>query len=87
VYSAVLSGHPVVAWVTYNWLPATRSDYTAFDGRVIPYAGPIEHAVTVVGVTPTTVVINNPDVGREVIAKSLFEAAYATYNNMAVILQ
>lgn len=87
VYAAILAGHPVMAWVTYQWVSAERSDYTAFDGTVIPYAGPVEHAVTVVGVTPTEVYINNPDTGVEVISKSLFEASYATYNNMAVILK
>ena len=86
VYSDILSGHPVVAWVTYQWVTPARHDYTAFDGRVIPYAGPVEHAVTVVGVTPTTVYINNPDFGLQVISKSLFEATYATYNDMAVVL-
>jgi uncharacterized protein YvpB len=87
VYADVLAGHPVVAWVTYQWVSAQRSDYTAFDGSVIPYAGPVEHAVTVVGVTSTDVVINNPDSGQEVISKSVFEASYATYNNMAVVLR
>ena len=87
VYADVLGGHPVVAWVTYQWVSAQRSDYTAFDGKVIPYAGPVEHAVTVVGVTSTDVIINNPDFGREVISKSVFEASYSTYNNMAVVLK
>jgi uncharacterized protein YvpB len=87
VYAAVLAGHPVVAWVTYQWASAERSDYTAFDGTVIPYAGPVEHAVTIVGVTPTQVYVNNPDAGLEIISKSRFEASYATYNNMAVVLK
>lgn len=87
VYQYILAGHPVVTWVTYQWVNAQRVDYLAYDGRVIPYAGPVEHAVTVVGVTPTNVIINDPDVGRTVISKSLFEASYATYNNMAVVLK
>jgi len=86
LYSAVLAGHPVVAWVTYQWVSAQRSDYVAFDGRTIPYAGPVEHAVTVVGVTSTTVYINDPDLGQYQVPKSVFEAAYATYNQMAVVL-
>jgi uncharacterized protein YvpB len=86
VYDAVLAGHPVVAWVTYQWVTAQRTDYVAYDGRVIPYAGPVEHAVTVVGVSDTTVTINNPDSGVEVVSKATFEAAYATYNQMAVVL-
>jgi uncharacterized protein YvpB len=86
VYDAVLGGHPVVAWVTYEWANVQRSDYTAYDGRMIAYVGPFEHAVTVIGVTPTQVYVNNPDFGLEVIPRSLFESAYATFNNMAVIL-
>ena len=87
VYQYILSGHPVVTWVTYQWVNAQRADYVAYDGRVIPYAGPVEHAVTVVGVTPTDVIVNDPDFGRTVISKTLFEASYATYNNMAVVLR
>jgi len=86
VYAAILAGHPVVVWVTYQWVIPQRADYTALDGRVIPYAGPVEHAVTVVGVTPTEVYVNNPDSGPEVVSKAVFEAAYATYNQMAVVL-
>ena len=87
VYDYILAGHPVVAWVTYQWVNAQRADYTAYDGRVIPYAGPVEHAVTVVGVTATEVIINDPDFGRTVVSKSLFESSYATYNHMAVVLK
>jgi uncharacterized protein YvpB len=86
VYEAVLAGHPVVTWVTYQWVIQRRQDYTAFDGRVIPYAGPGEHAVTVVGVDATRVLINNPWSGPEWINKALFERVYATYNQMAVVL-
>lgn len=86
VYEAILAGHPVVTWVTYQWVVLRRQDYLAFDGRTIPYAGPGEHAVTVVGVDPTRVLINNPWSGPEWISKALFERVYATYNQMAVVL-
>lgn len=86
VYEAVLAGHPVVTWVTYQWVILRRQDYVAFDGRTIPYAGPGEHAVTVVGVDSTRVLINNPWSGQEWISKPLFERVYATYNQMAVVL-
>jgi len=86
VYEAVLAGHPVVTWVTYRWVILRRQDYVAFDGRTIPYAGPGEHAVTVVGVDSTRVLINNPWSGQEWISKPLFERVYATYNQMAVVL-
>lgn len=87
LYADVLAGHPVVAWVTYQWVGASRQDYVAFDGRLIPYAGPVEHAVTVVGVTATQVYVNNPDFGLEVISRTVFESSYATYNDMAVVLE
>lgn len=86
VYDAVLQGHPVVAWVTYGWGPTARNDYVAFDGRPVPYAGPVEHAVTVVGVNETSVLVNNPMSGPEWVSKSTFEASYWTYQQMAVVL-
>lgn len=72
--------------MTYNWVIQHRRDYVAFDGKTITYAGPGEHAVVVVGVTPTRVLINNPWSGPEWIAKSTFEPVSATYDDMALIL-
>ena len=86
LYDAVLSGHPAVVWVTYHWVRLTRKDYVAFDGKTVTYAGPGEHAVTIVGVQPTRVLINNPSTGVEWIDKPTFEAIYAIYDHMAVIL-
>jgi hypothetical protein len=67
-------------------LPGTNEDYIAFDGTSVPYAGPVEHSVTVAGVNPTSILINDPDAGQYWIPKSTFESAYATYNQMAVVL-
>ena len=86
VYEAVLAGHPVVTWVTYQWVILRRQDYVAFDGRVIPYAGPGEHAVTIVGVDATRLLVNNPWSGQEWVTKTVFERVYQTYNQMAVVL-
>jgi len=86
LYDAVLNGHPAVVWVTYHWVRLTRKDYVAFDGKTVTYAGPGEHAVTLVGVQPTRVLINNPSTGVEWIDKATFEAIYAIYDHMAVIL-
>lgn len=86
VYDAVLNGHPAVVWVTYHWVRLTRKDYVAFDGKTVTYAGPGEHAVTIIGVQPTRVLINNPATGVEWIDKPTFEAIYAIYDHMAVIL-
>jgi uncharacterized protein YvpB len=87
VYQAIRDGHPVVAWVTYHWVSAKRRDYVSFDEKTIPYAGPVEHAVTVYGVTADDVYINDPWNGRERVSRQTFETSFATYNHMAVILQ
>lgn len=86
VYDAIAQNHPVVAWVTYRWVTTPRNDFVAFDGRLVPYAGPVEHTVTVVGVNDDSVLVNNPLSGPQWVSKSTFEAAYATYQQMAVIL-
>ena len=86
LYSYVLDGHPAIVWVADEWVAAVRSDYTAFDGTTVPYAGPVEHSVTVSGVSPTSVLVNDPDAGRYWIPKSTFESVYQTYNQMAVVL-
>jgi uncharacterized protein YvpB len=86
VYSYVLDGRPTIVWVAYEWVAASRSDYVAFDGTTVPYAGPVEHSVTVAGVSPTSVLVNDPDAGRYWIPKSIFESVYQTYNQMAVVL-
>jgi uncharacterized protein YvpB len=86
LYDQVLHAHPSVVWVTYQWATPTRNDYVAFDGRPIPYAGPVEHAVTLVGVRPDSVWVNNPLTGLERISKPVFEAAYHVFGDMAVVL-
>jgi uncharacterized protein YvpB len=87
VYQAVRDGHPVVVWATYHWVVAPRRDYVSFDEQTIPYAGPIEHAVTVTGVVGDEIYINNPWTGRERISRATFEASFAVYNHMAVVLE
>ena len=86
LYDAILAGHPAVVWITYRWVSAQRNDYVAFDGQRIPYAGPVEHAVTAAGVDPARILINDPLLGSNWITKATFEASYATYNQMAVII-
>jgi uncharacterized protein YvpB len=85
VYNAVLDGHPVVAWIsnTYRTVPLSR--YTAYDGAIVSYTL-TEHAVTVIGVRPDAVLINDPWFGRHWHPKPQFEAAYATFQQMAVIV-
>jgi len=86
LYQAVLSGHPVIAWTSFDWLYHRVSHYVAFDGRTVQFGSPYEHAVTIAGVTGSYLLINNPWYGVQWISKSTFESSYATFNNMAVIL-
>src|SRR5205814_3231111 len=86
VYQALREGHPVVAWVSYDYASHPRTDYAAFDGAVIPYAGAVEHAVTLVGLAPGQVLIFDPDQGPLWLARSTFETAYQTFDEMAVEL-
>jgi uncharacterized protein YvpB len=86
VYAAVADGHPVVAWIGYDYQPHDRADYTSFDGASIPYAGPVEHAVTVAGIGEEDVLVDDPDAGSLWIDKDDFEATYLTFGRMAVIL-
>ncbi len=86
VYDAVLHDHPVVTWVSFDWQYHGGAPWVAFDGRSLQWHGPIEHAVTIVGVTPTQVDVFNPWFGPQWVDKATFEAAYSTFNSMAVVV-
>ena len=85
IYDAVLAGHPAVVWIsnTYHSVPLAR--YTAYDGATVFYTL-TEHAVTIVGVRPGAVLINDPWFGKAWHSKAQFESAYKTFDHMAVIL-
>ena len=85
VYDAVLDGHPVVAWISNTYKTANLSRYTAFNGATVSYTL-TEHAVTIVGVRPDAVLINDPWFGQQWHSKAQFEAAYATFQQMAVVV-
>jgi uncharacterized protein YvpB len=85
VYAAVNGGHPVIVWLTFDLAPHARSDYVAYDGQTVPYAGPEEHAMVVTGVSDTTVRLNDPDRGQYWVSRSRFETSYAVYGQMAVV--
>ena len=87
VYNAVLGNHPVLAWVSFDWRYHGPGYWIAFDGRAVQYQGPVEHTVTVIGVNQSQVLVNNPWSGPQWVSKATFEAAYLTYNDMAVITQ
>ena len=85
VYDAVLDGHPVVAWISNTYRTVALKQYTAYDGATVSYTL-TEHAVTVIGVRPDAVLINDPWFGQHWHSKAQFEAAYATFEQMAVII-
>jgi len=85
IYNAVLDGHPVVAWISNTYHVVPLSHYVAYDGSTVWYTL-TEHAVTVVGVRPGAVLINDPWFGQAWHTKAQFESAYKTFNHMAVIV-
>jgi uncharacterized protein YvpB len=85
VYAAVMSGHPAVTWVTNTYRAEPLATWRAWDGAVVSYTLR-EHAVAVIGVTPTQVLLNDPWYGQRWHPRSEFEASYGTFNDMAVIL-
>ena len=85
VYNAVLDGHPVVVWISNTYHQARLSRYVAYDGAPVAYTL-TEHAVTISGVRPDAVLINDPWFGRAWHSKAQFESAYATFDDMAVII-
>jgi uncharacterized protein YvpB len=85
VYSAVLAGHPVVAWISNTYHQVPLAHYVAYDGQTVAYTL-TEHAVTIIGVRPDAVLINDPWFGQAWHPKAQFESAYRTFDGMAVIV-
>ncbi len=89
VYQAILTNHPVVAWVAFDWRYHRPGSMLTWDGQWVQYEGPIEHAVMLIGVNQGSILVNNPwpANGQQWVSKSVFEGAYATYHDMAVVIQ
>ncbi len=89
LYRAVLTNHPVVAWVSFDYRYRSPGWMQTWAGEWVQYQGPIEHAVTVIGVSQDSVLIYNPwpSIGQQWVSKSTFEAGYHTFHDMAVLLQ
>jgi uncharacterized protein YvpB len=90
LYVEVASGNPVVVWVPVfgYWQSATMRVWTAWDGRQIRYTL-VEHAMTLIGVNSAngTVTLNDPNRGFvRTVSTTEFEAAFAKFNNMAVVV-
>lgn len=85
VYDALKNGHAVEVWIETNWTRPGVYTWTAFDGRTVRYSY-AEHAVTLSGVSPTQVRVNDPLHGTQYwISKATFETNWADFNNMAVV--
>ena len=85
LYGAVLDGHPAVAWISNTYRQVGLHSYVAYDGTAVRYTL-TEHAVTVIGVRPSAVLIDDPWFGRAWHPKAQFESAYRTFAGMAVIV-
>jgi uncharacterized protein YvpB len=86
LYDMISNHHPSVVWVAWEYSPHPVTTYQAWDGRVVMYGAPWEHAVALIGMSPGSVLINNPHSGQEWVSKATFEHAYEMFNQMAVIL-
>ena len=86
IYARVIAGHPVVAFSTWDWAWHPRRDYLSFDGQWIPWIGPVyaSHVYTVVGVSSSQVLVNDPIRGQYWISKGAFEAGYSDFNEAIV---
>jgi uncharacterized protein YvpB len=86
IYARVIAGHPVVAFATWDWAWHPRHDYLSFDGQWIPFIGPAQasHVYTVVGVSPSSVLINDPIRGQYWISKGAFQAGYSDFGEAIV---
>ena len=89
LYVEVASGNPAVVWVpVYGYWQTAMRTWTAWDGRQIRYTL-VEHAMTLIGVNAAarTVTLNDPNRGYvRTVSMTDFEAAFAKFNNMAVVV-
>ena len=87
IYAALKAGHPVEVWVETYWGRPRLGTWTAWDGRQVRYSL-IEHAVTLSGVSPTMVRVNDPLHGTQYwISKGTFQTVWRDFNDMAVIFE
>ena len=92
----VEQGHPVQTWVTFNF-QHYNPVYLTNGRNTWPWVGPHEHSVMVVGIGVNEVLIDNPwptyDYGAayagadQWVPISVFEGAYSSFGNMAVVLK
>jgi uncharacterized protein YvpB len=91
IYAALQAHHPVLVWVETGWMNpgSLRGTWTAWDGNTRINYSLIEHVVTLSGVSPTQVRVNDPwKAGSQYwYSKAAFEYSWRDFNDMAVILQ
>jgi len=87
IYSELAAGHPVQVWIQTRFARVRLGTWSAWDGTPVRYSF-AEHSVTLSGVSPTQVRVNDVLNARQYwVSKALFEANFADFNNMAVIFQ
>jgi len=87
IYAELAARHPVEVWVEARWSRPRLGTWTAWDGRRIRYSL-AEHAVTLSGVSATSVRVNDPQFGSQYwVSKSTFETVWRDFGNMAVIFR
>jgi uncharacterized protein YvpB len=87
IYSELAAGHPVQIWIQTRFARVPLGTWTAWDGTQVRYSY-AEHSVTLSGVSPTQVRVNDVlNASQYWVSKSLFAANFADFNNMAVIFR
>jgi len=89
IYAELAAGHPVMAWTETGWGHPYVGYWTTFDEKIQIRYSLIEHVVTLSGVSPTQVRVNDPwhSGSQYWYPKAAFEASWADFNNMAIVLQ
>ncbi len=89
IYSELAAGHPVMAWTETGWGHPYVGYWTTFDEKIKIRYSLIEHLVTLSGVSPTQVRVNDPwhSGSQYWFNKADFEASWADFNNMAIVLK
>jgi uncharacterized protein YvpB len=87
IYGELAAGHPVQIWIQTRFARVPLGTWTAWDGTQVRYSF-AEHSVTLSGVSPTQVRVNDVlDASQYWVSKSLFAANFADFNNMAVVFR
>ncbi|HEY9287785.1 MAG TPA: C39 family peptidase [Candidatus Dormibacteraeota bacterium] len=87
IYAELTAHHPVEVWIEAQWSRPWLGTWTAWDGRRIRYSN-AEHAVTLTGVSPTSVRVNDPEFGSQYwVSKATFETVWRDFDNMAVVFR